>query len=72
MRERHVAHERFHAREVLKYANVPLGADFHELTTAHVERLLAAADQLRYRKPRNANGSRARYFHDLMQRRAKE
>lgn len=42
---------------------IPLGLDFHALDTTQVESILAAADEVKYRKPRNANGSRARYFH---------
>lgn len=39
------------------------GRDFHTLSFSDVERVLAAADQVGYRRSRNANGSRARYFH---------
>lgn len=37
--------------------------DFHTLSSSEVESLLAEADAVKYRKPRNANGSRGRYFH---------
>lgn len=47
---------------------VPIAADFHTLTSDQVESVLAAADAARYRKPRNANGSRARYYHARLQR----
>jgi hypothetical protein len=47
---------------------IPLDKDFHALTSAEVERVLAAADERKYRKPKNANGSRARYFHASMVR----
>lgn len=69
MRARHAA-ERDNARQVLKAARVPLGADFFTLSAEQVSRLLESADYMRYRKPAHANGSRGRYFHDLMQRRA--
>jgi hypothetical protein len=59
------------AAEILHRCNVPIGADFHTLSSAQVEALLVEADRLKYRKPRHANGSRGRYFHDLLQRRAK-
>ena len=71
MRERHVGAERNHARATLQYCRIPLGEDFFTLRRAQVDALIVCADQERYRVPKNANGSRARYFHDLMQRRAK-
>lgn len=43
-------------------------ADFHTLSSADVDRVLAWADLCRYRKPRNANGSRGRYFLARLQR----
>lgn len=42
--------------------------DFHTLSSAEVEQLLDAADMVKYRRPKNANGSRARYFHAKLQR----
>lgn len=71
MKPKHVESERFHARQTLQWCNIHLGADFHALSSAQVDKLLQAADQARYQKPRQANGSRARYFHDLLQRRAR-
>lgn len=41
--------------------------DFHALTSMEVGRIIAEADRVKYRKPRNANGSRARYFHARLQ-----
>jgi hypothetical protein len=70
MKQRHAEAERVNAQYVLKGCRIPLGADFHTLDREQVERLLEEADRTRYQRPRNANGSRARYFHDLMQRRA--
>lgn len=64
--------DRTTAHDVLQRAGVPLGADFHRLHSSQVDALLAEADRLKYRKPRNANGSRGRYFHDLLQRRARQ
>lgn len=58
------------ARVVLQNCGIPHGADFHALSSSKVDSLLAWADQCRYRKPRHANGSRARYFHDMLQRNA--
>lgn len=48
-----------------------LDVDFHTLSASDVERVIAAADNWRYRAPRNANGSRARYFHAYLQRLAR-
>ena len=59
------------ARAILANCAVPIGADFHTLPSSKVDSLLAWADSQRYHKPRNANGSRVRYFHDMLQRRAK-
>ncbi len=58
------------ARETLQRCGVAIGADFHALPSAAVEALVSAADEWRYRKPRNANGSRGRSFHDMLPRRA--
>lgn len=38
-------------------------ADFHTLSSSVVDELLKEADKIGYRKPKNANGSRGRYFH---------
>lgn len=59
------------ARGVLTACGIARGTDFHTLSTSTVESLLAWADHYKYRKPKNANGSRGRYFHNLMQRRAR-
>lgn len=59
------------ARGLLRRSGVPLGADFHTLTSEQVEALLSTADLVKYRKPKSANGSRGRYFHDMLQRRAR-
>jgi hypothetical protein len=70
VKPRHVAAYRTDARAILESCRVPIGADFHTLTSAQVDALLTVADQRRYQKPRNANGSRGRYFHAMLQRRA--
>lgn len=71
MRPRHVDAYRGDARAVLASIGAEIGQDFHTLNTGQVWALLEAADVRRYRKPRNANGSRARYFYALLQRRAR-
>ena len=55
---------------ILQECEISLGADFDTLRSSTVDDLLAHADVWKYRKPRSANGSRARYFHDMLQRRA--
>ena len=70
MKRRHVVSYRTTARETLENCGITVGADFHTLRASQVDALLKAADRAKYKKPPNANGSRARYFHDLIQRRA--
>jgi hypothetical protein len=71
MKTRHTDAYRTDARATLEACRIPLGQDFFLLSTSQVEALLKYADAQRYQKPANANGSRARYFHDRLQRRAK-
>jgi hypothetical protein len=42
--------------------------DFHALTSAQVDGIVDEARRVGYRKPRNANGSTARYFYEGIQR----
>lgn len=44
--------------------------NFHSLDSDTVESLLVEADHVKYRRPKNANGSRARYFHAYLVRRS--
>ena len=44
------------------------GQDFHALYSRQVDVILEAADRVGYRKPKNANGSRSRYFHAYLER----
>ena len=53
---------RIDQKRTLEEQGIDFRADYHELHSTHVEMLIAAADQSRYRKPEHANGSRARYF----------
>jgi hypothetical protein len=71
MKERHIRYERTNAIAALQMCRIGIGQDFHTLSPAQVDALLAHADQSGYRKPKNANGSRGRYFHDMLQRRAR-
>jgi len=63
--------DRGDAHTILQQCGAPVGEDFHRLPSGVVECLLERADVWKYRKPRNANGSRARCFHDYLQRRAR-
>lgn len=56
------------ARAILARCNA--NADFFTLPASTVAALLDFADTHRYRKPRNANGSRGRYWHAYLSRRA--
>lgn len=71
MKQRHAESARQNALAVLANAGIAVGQDFHTLRSAQVDALLAEADRVRYQKPANANGSRARYFHDRLQRHAR-
>lgn len=71
MKSKHVAAERLNARETLKACSINPEQDFFTLSSAQVELLLVEADRVKYRKPKGANGSRGRYFHAMLQRRAK-
>lgn len=71
MKQRHTEAYRTNSRAILASLRIAIGQDFHTLSSSQVDGLLAVADEHRYRKPHNANGSRARYFHELLQRRAR-
>jgi hypothetical protein len=70
MKPRHVEGYRLESWATLKMLNIAVGQDFHTLRSEQVDKLLVAADRVGYRKPKNANGSRARYFFAQLQRRA--
>ena len=48
--------------------HIDLASDYHTLRISDAEAIIAAADEWKYRKPRNANGSRSRYFFAYLQR----
>lgn len=56
------------ARAILTVCHLDGKRDFHTLRQDDVARLLVHADARKYRAPRNANGSRARYFYTYLQR----
>jgi hypothetical protein len=70
MKARHIAGYRLSAWAALKNLNASVGQDFHTLSSAQVAKLIEMADYDRYQKPKNANGSRARYFYARLQRQA--
>jgi hypothetical protein len=70
MKAKHIPAYRDNARAVLSALRISVGQDFHTLSSEQVDGLLAEADRTRYQKPKHANGSRARYFHDRLQRQA--
>lgn len=59
---------RHEAHAILTVCGIRPDLDFHELSTSAVDALLRQADARKYRKPKNANGSRARYFHARVMR----
>lgn len=59
------------AMQTLERIGIDPRSDFHALRSSQVDQLLEEADKQRYRKPRNANGSRARYFHARLCRMAR-
>ncbi len=60
--------DRNSACNILSTSGAGRNSDFHALSSTVVERLLDAAGEVGYRKPKNANGSRGRYFHAYLQR----
>ena len=60
--------DRHDARAILRDCGIQPGEDFHRLESSKVEALLTHAKARKYRQPKNANGSRARYFHAHLQR----
>ncbi len=56
------------ARALAAQFDFPLDRDFCTLPASTVCRVLEAADLVKYRKPKNANGSRGRYFYAYLQR----
>lgn len=71
MKARHVEAERANARAVLVALKIGVDQDFHSLNSDQVAGLVTEAKRTRYQRPANANGSTARYYCALMQRRAR-
>ena len=58
------------AREILFSREIPTNVDFHALRSSQVDQVIYAANARGYKAPKNANGSRARYFHAYLIRAA--
>lgn len=71
MKARHKESRRTNARATLALLNLNSSQDFHTLSPSQVDRILEEADRVRYQKPRNANGSRGRYFFQKLCREAR-
>lgn len=62
---------RTEAFDILHRVHAKVNQDFHTLSHDQVDVLLSEADRVKYRKPKNANGSRGRYFYQFISRRAR-
>ena len=62
----------YDARQILIELGCEDKPDFHTLGTFTVRTILNIADFVKYRKPKSANGSRARYFYAYVCRRAQK
>lgn len=60
--------KKFEAAEIATRFQIPMGENFHALNSDTVGRIIEAADARKYREPKNANGSRARYFYAMLTR----
>lgn len=58
----------YDAQSILAACRINVHVDYHVLSSAQVERLLAHADARRYRKRKDAPRSRARMFHQHLVR----
>lgn len=59
---------RYNASNLCHKHDIDPCKDFFTLSRCEVERVLNAANEWGYRKPKHANGSRGRYFFCLLQR----
>jgi len=54
--------------ELAATSGIDLSKDYLTLSTAEVQRVIDLANFVKYRKPKQANGSRGRYFFAYLQR----
>ncbi len=59
------------AMNAFNSAGISLKEDFHSLRSEQVEVVLELAKRAGYRAPKNANGSRARYYFEALARQYK-
>lgn len=59
---------RFEALSILQGWHIPPGTNFYTLSSSQVSDVLEMANALKYRHPKNANGSKARYFYERVRR----
>ena len=59
---------KYEAQNLLTLAGIARFTNFYTLSASQVDSLLSLADLVKYRKPRNANGSRGRYFYEYLRR----
>ena len=69
MQKRHMTASK--AISIAQRAGVPIDADFFTLNNAQLNVLSIAADNRRYKRPRNAQGCRNRTFWAYVQRAAR-
>lgn len=62
----------YEAQAILDACGVPIGEDYHALSSRQVDALLAEARKRNYRKPATASGSTGRYFHARLVRAARD
>lgn len=60
------------ALTVFNRHGISIREDFHTLTSSQVEIVLECAKQDGYKQPKNANGSRSRYYFAALQRKYKQ
>ena len=60
------------AQEILHRIGCSAAPDFFTLPIEQVAQVLWEADLVKYRRPQNANGSRARYFYGYLTRTARK
>ena len=70
MKLRHKQAYNFDAMQILNTIDAAIGQDFHTLSSSQIDSLLEIAKSRRYQPPANRNGSKARYFYQMIQRRA--
>lgn len=56
------------SRAICSAFGIDPNQDWHQMPSAMKEAVLKAADSRKYRKPKNANGSRGRYFSEYLRR----